>query len=87
MKLTHAYLCHSCQEIFERAPQGRCPACASHAISSLAWQVMPTAERESWLRRIRGGRSVGRFLPAGATKPALPYPCPTSANTLEAEAV
>jgi hypothetical protein len=87
MKLSTAYHCHACKEIFERAPRGVCPMCASQEVYSLSWLVRSAAERESWLRRIRGPRVRARLLPASFPRPALIYSCPAQANTLEPEVV
>lgn len=80
MKLAVAYHCQDCQEIFERAPYGACPRCASHAISALSWLVKSTAEREAWLGRIRGG---ARQVHERTSRPAFSYSCPTMVNTIE----
>jgi hypothetical protein len=83
MKLSVAYHCHDCQEIFERAPQGVCPRCASHEISALSWLVKSAAEREAWLDRIRGG---ARHAQERASRPAFRYSCPATVNRIEPKA-
>ncbi|MGE0679961.1 MAG: hypothetical protein AB7P69_03485 [Candidatus Binatia bacterium] len=80
MKLSVAYHCHDCQEIFERAPYGTCPRCASHEISALSWLVKSAAEREAWFDRIRGG---ARQTQEKASRPAFSYSCPTTVNRIE----
>ncbi|HXG18088.1 MAG TPA: hypothetical protein VNN62_03310 [Methylomirabilota bacterium] len=81
MKLSVAYHCQECQEIFERAPRRVCPQCASRDISLLSWLVKSAAEREAWVERISGGTRR-----APAFRPALRYSCPTLVNTIEPEA-
>jgi hypothetical protein len=83
MKLSIAYHCHDCQEIFERAPHGVCPRCSSREISSLSWLVKSASEREAWFARIRGATRRG---PALAARPTFRYSCPTVVNTIEPEA-
>ena len=83
MKLSVAYHCHDCQEIFERAPRGVCPRSASREISSLSWLVKSAAEREAWFDRIRGG---GRSVQEVATRPAFRYSCPSLVNRIEPKA-
>jgi hypothetical protein len=83
MKLSIAYHCHDCQEIFERAPHGGCPRCSSREISSLSWLVRSAAEREAWFGRIRG---ASHRAPSPATRPLLRYSCPTGVNRIEPEA-
>lgn len=83
MKLSVAYHCHDCQEIFERAPYGVCPRCASYEISALSWLVKSAAEREAWLNRIRGG---ARHSQERASRPAFRYSCPAMANRIERKA-
>jgi hypothetical protein len=83
MKLSVAYHCHDCQEIFERAPRGACPRCASHEISSLSWLVKSAAEREAWFDRIRGGV---RRAQGAAVRPAFYYSCPATVNRIEPKA-
>jgi hypothetical protein len=83
MKLSIAYHCHDCHEIFERAPHGACPRCSSHEISSLSWLVKSASEREAWFERIRGGI---RSVPPPTPRPAFSYTCPTTVNTLEPKA-
>jgi hypothetical protein len=80
MKLSVAYHCHDCQEIFERAPRGVCPRCASREISSLSWLVKSAAEREAWFDRIHGGaRRVNRETPC----PTFRHSCPSTVNRIE----
>lgn len=83
MKLSVAYHCQDCQEIFDRAPHGVCPRCASREISSLSWLVKSAAEREAWFERIRGG---GRRTLAPVSRPVFRYSCPASVNTIEPKA-
>jgi hypothetical protein len=83
MKLLVAYHCHDCQEIFERAPRGVCPRCASHEIFSLSWLVKSAMEREVWFDRIRGG---GRRAQDAALRPAFRSSCPATVNRIEPEA-
>jgi hypothetical protein len=80
MKLSVAYHCYDCQEIFERAPWGACPRCASREVSSLAWLVKSAAEREAWLARICGRI---RRAPTPAFRPAFHYSCPATVNSIE----
>jgi hypothetical protein len=82
MKLATAYYCSACQEIFERAPYGSCPRCASQDISSLSWLVKSAAEREAWLHRIHG--SAKRSVRPEA-KPAFAYSCLDKETRIEAE--
>lgn len=82
MKLSVAYHCHDCQEIFERAPRGACPRCMSNEISSLSWLVKSAAEREAWFDRIRGGARRGHE----TTRSAFRYSCPSTVNSIEPEA-
>ena len=83
MKLSIAYHCHDCQEIFERAPYGACPRCSSREISSLSWLVKSASEREAWFERIRG---VSGRAPTSPTRPVFRYSCPTVVNTIEPKA-
>lgn len=83
MKLSVAYHCQDCQEIFERAPRGVCPRCASHEVASLSWLVKSAAERAAWFTRIRG---EGRSVQAKTTRPAFHSSCPTTINGIEPEA-
>lgn len=83
MKLSIAYYCLKCQEIFERAPQRACPRCASRDISVLSWLVKSAAERQAWFERIRVYGGTRR---APAFRPAFRYSCPTLVNTIEPEA-
>ena len=82
MKLSIAYHCHDCQAIFDRAPRGVCPRCASSAMSSLSWLVKSAAEREAWFDRIYG-RS--RRTPGVASRPAFRYSCPSVVNSIKLE--
>ena len=54
MKLSSAYVCYSCQEVMNGAPQGKCPACSSGDVFPLGWLDRPREERSRWLNRIRG---------------------------------
>jgi len=81
MKLSVAYHCQKCQEIFARAPQKACPRCASRAISLLSWLVRSAAEREAWFERIYDGTRG-----APVSRPAFRYSCPTLVNTIEPKA-
>lgn len=83
MKLSIAYHCHDCQEIFERAPHGVCPRCSSREISSLSWLVKSASEREAWFERIRG---ASRRESTPPMRPSVRYSCPTAVNTIEPEA-
>lgn len=83
MKLSIAYHCHDCQEIFERAPYGACPRCSSREISSLSWLVKSASEREAWFERIRG--ASGRT-PTPPARPVFRYSCPTVVNAIEPKA-
>lgn len=62
MKLTYCYLCQDCQEIFERAPGGRCLSCGSEAIASLSRLLQDPAKQTAWLRRIGRLRCVTRVI-------------------------
>lgn len=53
MKLMTAYVCFACREVFDRAPEGRCPACGSENIQALGW-VLARKERAIWVKRISG---------------------------------
>ena len=83
MKLSVAYHCHGCQEIFERAPHGVCPRCASQEISCLSWLVKSTEERTAWFERIQGAT---RRIPTLPAKAAFHHSCSTTVNTLEPKA-
>jgi hypothetical protein len=54
MKLGRLFLCFEkdCEEVFERAPRGKCPACGSENIHPLAWQLRERDERQEWIGRI-----------------------------------
>lgn len=84
MKLSIAYHCHDCQEIFARAPHGVCPRCMSREMSSLSWLVKSAAEREEWFDRIRGG---ARRTQGVASKPAFRYSCPSVINSIKSRVV
>ena len=43
MKLRHAYLCISCEEINDCAPHGVCQACGSEAVYPLSKALSPRA--------------------------------------------
>ena len=55
LKAGLSYQCQSCQELFERVPQGVCPICGSDAVVTLGWYQVSSAERQDWLTRIHGG--------------------------------
>ncbi len=67
MKIISAYICYSCQEILERAPQGRCSVCRSDAVYPLAWLERTEQERSKWLKLINGKRE--RVLPEPIPRP------------------
>lgn len=62
MKVRNAYLCESCQEVFEGAPYGRCPACNSGALYPLGWLTFSGEERSLWFVGISGHRRKAVFL-------------------------
>lgn len=46
------FLCHSCNELFERAPHGCCPVCSSRNINPLTSYLQDPHERKAWLALI-----------------------------------
>ena len=52
MKLSRSYHCKSCDEVFEQAKNGECPACGSQDIFALGWLLKTPEERRAWLDRI-----------------------------------
>ncbi len=64
MKIRNAYICESCQEVFEGAPYGRCPMCNSGALYTLGWLTFSAEERSLWFAGISGhGQKVGLLKP------------------------
>jgi len=84
MKLSIAYYCHDCQEIFARAPHGVCPRCLSREMSSLSWLVKSAAEREAWFDRIC---SDARRTQGVASKSAFRYSCPSVVHSIKSSVV
>ena len=64
------YHCESCQELFERAPLGVCPVCASTKVYPLTAKLQPIAEQLRWLQQIRSGR--GHTVPPPTEKEKRP---------------
>lgn len=64
VKADWSYQCQSCQEFFERVPQGVCPICGSDAVVSLGWDQVSADERQAWLTRIHGGHKKHSPVPA-----------------------
>jgi hypothetical protein len=62
MKLGRAYGCHDCEEIFENAPLGKCPACESSNVEPLGWLTRPAEEKDAWLKRVSRGKKSPRPL-------------------------
>jgi hypothetical protein len=60
MKISHAYLCYSCNEILDGAPQGKCTACNNGNVFPLGWLDRPEEERADWLSRIRANGTAPR---------------------------
>ena len=60
MKLSSAYVCYSCQEVMNGAPDGKCAACSSGDIFPLGWLDRPREERVRWFTRIRGKATASR---------------------------
>jgi hypothetical protein len=56
MKISNAYICYSCQEILDGAPQGRCCVCSSDAVYPLAWFERTEEERTNWFKLINSKR-------------------------------
>ena len=54
MKISHAYLCYSCNEVLDGAPHGRCSACNNGDIFPLGWLDRPEEERARWFNLIKG---------------------------------
>ncbi len=60
MKISRAYICFSCHEVFERAPYGKCQVCNSTAVYPLSWFGRPDEEKSKWFNLINGGKESSK---------------------------
>jgi hypothetical protein len=57
MQFCRAYICYSCDEVFENAPCGKCKVCSSSDVYPLSWFGRTEEEKHRWFSLINGEKT------------------------------